>query len=130
MRSNDAKRLQEILSHLTPVAAQQLLEFAEFLLLRHAAVAAAPLPLQDIPRPPQESVVKAIKRLAATYPMLDRAKMLHETSALMTQHVIQGRDAAAVIDDLEKLFQQHYQRLYATDADATACLPAAAPPQE
>lgn len=129
MRSNDVKRLQEIFSKLTPVAAQQLLEFAEFLLLRHA-VAPAPLPLQDIPRPPQESVVKAIKRLAATYPMLDRAKMLHETSALMTQHVMQGRDAVAVIDDLEKMFQQHYQRLYATDADATPCLPAAAPAQD
>lgn len=120
---NDAKRLQEILSSLTPTAAQQLLEFAEFLFVRHA-VAPVPLTLQDIPRPTQESVVKAIKRLAATYPMLDRAKMLHETSALMTQHVVQGRDAVSVIDDLEQLFRQHYQRLQASDVQAKPLLPA------
>ena len=122
MPSNDAKRLQEIFSGLTPAAAQQLLEFAEFLFLRHAVVP-VPATLQNIPRPPQESVVKAIKRLAATYPMLDRAKMLHETSALMTQHVVQGRDAISVIDDLEQLFRQHYQRLHTADADAKPRLP-------
>lgn len=123
MANKDVKRLQEIFSGLTPAAAQQLLEFAEFLYVRHAAVVAAPPPPQDIPRPAQESVVKAIKRLAATYPMLDRGKMLHETSALMTQHVVQGRDATAVIDDLEALFRQHYARQRATDEAAPPAAP-------
>ena len=124
MANKDAKRLQEIFSGLTPAAAEQLLEFAEFLYARHAAVVvAAPLLPQEIPRPAQESVIKAIKRLAATYPMLDRGKMLHETSALMTQHVVQGRDAVAVIDDLEALFRQHYARLRAADAAVPPALP-------
>lgn len=126
MPNNDAKRLQEILSGLTPAAAQQLLEFAEFLYARHAAAVplAPPLP-QEIPRPAQESVIKAIKRLAATYPMLDRGKMLHETSALMTQHVVQGREAGAVIDDLEALFRQHYARLQARAISPPPALPGA-----
>lgn len=123
MANKDTKRLQEIFSGLTPAAAEQLLEFAEFLYVRHAAVVAAPLLPQEIPRPAQESVIKAIKRLAATYPMLDRGKMLHETSALMTQHVVQGRDAVAVIDDLEALFRQHYARLRAADVAPPPALP-------
>jgi len=35
--------------------------------------------------------------------------LLNETSSLMTQHIVQGRDAVEVIDDLETLFDQHYQ---------------------
>lgn len=131
MPKNDAKRLQEIFSRLTPAAAQQLLEFAEFLYTRHAS-APATLPLslpQEIPRPAEESVIKAIKRLAATYPMLDRGKMLQETSALVTQHVVQGREAVAVIDDLEALFRQHYARLRAADV-APPALPDASDPAE
>jgi hypothetical protein len=41
--------------------------------------------------------------------MLDPGAMLNETSALMAAHVLQGRDAGAVIDDLERLFLAHYQ---------------------
>jgi hypothetical protein len=37
--------------------------------------------------------------------------MLNETSVLMTQHVISGRDAAEVIDELEVLFRRHYEKL-------------------
>jgi hypothetical protein len=44
-----------------------------------------------MPRPSQESVVAAIKRLSKTYEMLDRGPMLNETSALMSAHVLQGR---------------------------------------
>jgi hypothetical protein len=43
--------------------------------------------------------------------MLDRSKMLNETSVLMTQHVISGRDAVEVIDELEILFRRHYENL-------------------
>jgi hypothetical protein len=41
--------------------------------------------------------------------MVDREKMLHEIAALMTQHMVQGRPAPEVIDDLERLFAHHYQ---------------------
>jgi len=56
-------------------------------------------------------VVKAIKRLRETYPMVDRAKILHDTSACMTKHLVHGKPAAEVIDELEALFQNHYQAL-------------------
>jgi hypothetical protein len=41
--------------------------------------------------------------------MLDRAKLINETAALMSQHLVQGRTAIEVIDDLEALFLHHYQ---------------------
>ena len=113
------KHLLDILTSLPPAQAETLLEFAEFLAARHGqaptadtpeqAAAATPLPL-DIPRPEKESVVKAIKRLAATYPMLDRSKMLNETSTFMTQHIMQGRAAAEVVDELEAMFRNCYEK--------------------
>jgi hypothetical protein len=109
MPSKTEKRLREILGELPDAQATALLEYAEFLAARYGGAKEITAPL-DIPRPDQESVVKAIKRLGATYPMLDRSKMLNETSVLMTQHVIHGRDAVEVIDELEILFRQHYEK--------------------
>lgn len=54
-------------------------------------------------------MIKAIKRLRETYPMIDRAKLLNETSALMNQHLIHGRAATEIIDELEALFRRHYR---------------------
>lgn len=102
------KRLLTVVRDLPEEAQAQVLAFAEFLLSR---VVLPPAPTEPIaiPRPQEESVVKAIKRLAATYPMLDRGKMLNETSALMTQNVLGGREAALVIDDLEVLFRDQFE---------------------
>jgi len=105
-----AERLLEILERLPPEQAQQLLEYAEFLFDKHAVETDTAVPLA-IERPAEESVVVAIKRLRATYPMLDPAALLNETYDLMTQHVMQGRAAVEVIDDLEILFRRHYERL-------------------
>lgn len=110
MPSNTEKRLREILSDLPAAQAAALLEYAEFLATRYGGPKEITSPL-DIPRPAKESVVKAIKRLGVTYPMLDRSKMLNETSSLMTQHVLHGRAAAEVIDDLEIMFKRHYEKL-------------------
>ena len=66
---------------------------------------------QVIPRPENESVVAAIKRLTATYPMLDKPQLLNETSALMTKHVMQGVGVVEVIDELEDLFLRFYNEL-------------------
>lgn len=67
--------------------------------------------LVDIPRPETESVIKAIKRLSATYPMVDKETILHPISNLMTSHTIQGRKAPEVIDDLQDLFLSEYESL-------------------
>ena len=113
------RRLLEILSGLGEAQADTLLEFAEFLATRQGLTTdplaedtgAIPEP-ENIPRPEKESVVKAIKRLAATYPMLDRSKMLNETSTFMTQHIMQGRDAVEIIDELEVVFRRHYEKKF------------------
>ena len=107
---NAEKRLLRWFSDLNGEGRAHLLAFAEFLHGRHSKaepVISEPL---AIPRPVEESVVKSIRRLAATYPMLDNSKMLHETSMMMSQHVMQGRPAAEVIDDLELLFRRHFER--------------------
>ena len=65
----------------------------------------------DIPRPEGESVIKAIKRLSATYPMVDKENILHPISDLMTSHMISGRTAPDVIDDLQEVFLNEYKSL-------------------
>lgn len=110
MPSKTEKRLREILGELPETQAVALLEYAEFLAARYSGPKEITAPL-DIPRPQKESVVRAIQRLGATYPMLDRSKMLNETSVLMSQHVLGGRDAVEVIDELEVMFRRHYEKL-------------------
>ncbi len=113
-------RLIRILESLPSLQAVQLLEFAEFLSQRHAeAVDEISEPVDildilepvDIPRPEEESVPKAIKRLAETYPMLNRRTLLDETGTYMTQHVMERRPAKEVIDDLEVMFRKHYENI-------------------
>lgn len=111
--SQTQKRLQELYSRLDKNDQESLLAFAEFLLTRSAGQtlteSAIPSEPELAPRPEDETVVAAIKRLSKSYSMLESGKLLNETSTLMTQHVMQGRDAAEVIDDLEALFRRLYQ---------------------
>lgn len=108
----EAARLVEIYEGLPAEAREILLAFAAFLVERHPPATARPAEPQDIPRPECESVIKAIRRLSATYPMLDSSAMLNETSLLMSQHIIQGRAAEEIIDELEDLFRGAYDRLH------------------
>lgn len=103
------KRIVTLLREFPLDTKEQVLAFVEFLQTRIERPSVPTEPL-TIPRPTQETVVKAIRRLSATYPMLDRGKILTETSTLMSQHVLGGREAAEVIDDLERLFQEHFER--------------------
>ncbi len=109
----DQRRLLKLFGRLGESDRATLIAFAEFLAGRKDV---APSQLSDrravpdpIPRPAEESVVAAIKRLSQSYFMLDREAMLSETSALMGAHVMQGRPAADVIDELEELFASHYR---------------------
>ena len=102
------ERLQAIFKKLSSQQQQTLLEFAEFLstqIVKESLVKAKP-----IPRPSDESVIAAIKRLSESYPMLDKAVMLDKTSILMTEHIMQGRDKTEVIDELETIFLNYYER--------------------
>jgi hypothetical protein len=109
-----AARVAEIAGKLPEEELRTLLQFSEFLLAQvpDAEAADAPLPEpKPLPRPAEESVIRAMRRLSETYFMLDRGPLLNETSALMAQHVMQGRKAAEVIDDLEAAFLAQYQRV-------------------
>ncbi len=107
-RKQREKRLVELFSTLAKEQQETLLEFAQFLASRNPAPVTPRKPV-PLPRPETESVVAAIKRLTAGYPMLDKGPLLNETSGLMTQHVMQGHKASEVIDELEQLFLRHYQ---------------------
>ena len=108
----DQRRLLELFSDLDDQDKASLTSFAEFLAQRQKedpASAQPPPEPEDIVRPEKESVVAAIKRLSKTYYMLDTQRIFNETASLMTAHVMQGRPAAEVIDELELLFEQQYR---------------------
>jgi hypothetical protein len=106
-----AGKLADIYRSLDEESQRTLMAFAEFLTARAGPPVRARLeePV-SLPRPARESVVGAIKRLSRTYYMLDRGAMLNETSSLMGAHVLHGRPASEIIDELETLFQRHYEK--------------------
>ena len=115
-KPNPQKQLAELFERLPEAEQKSLLDFAEFLAERAGPVA-SPHPQEplDIPRPEEENVVAAMKRLRETYPMIDTSKLLHEASSLMGEHMMQGRPAPEVIDDLEQLFLKHYEKQTSLD---------------
>ena len=110
------KQLLNLYRDLPQAAQSNLLDFAAFLADRYPPQTQTALEPVDIPRPSEESVIAAVKRLSATYPMLNKETMLHETSALVAQHLVQGRDVIEVIDELEEIFLQRYQSLQQDDS--------------
>jgi len=108
---SSAKKLIEIFEYIPEHDQKTLMEFAEFLKSR----APEPEPVitepVDIPRPAEESVVAAIKRLTATYPLIERSLMFNATSDLMMQHMMKGRAATSIIDELEELFEKKLKML-------------------
>ena len=106
-----SKRLIRLFERLSDRDRKTVLDFAEFLAARADDKPPGILEPKPIPRPAQESVVKAVQRLSASYFMLDKAELLNETSNLMAQHIMQGRATSEVIDELEVIFKKHYQKL-------------------
>lgn len=70
---------------------------------------------ENIERPEQEKVVDALKRLSATYPMLDKKMLLDKASELVAQHVMFGKPAKTVIDEIEEMFSKAYDN-FVSDA--------------
>jgi len=112
------QRLLDIQSQLNDDNRDSLLSFAEFLLARQPQrqKPALPAPL-DIPRPDGETVVAAIRRLRETYPMIPRARVFDKSSALMSEHILAGREVTEVIDELDALFVSEYQDLSSATDD-------------
>ncbi|MGD8558847.1 MAG: Crp/Fnr family transcriptional regulator [Gammaproteobacteria bacterium] len=113
------KKLLKQFAKLSTEQQQTLVQFAEFLAQR-GEDSGEPEPIPEpvlLERPEGETVVGAIKRLTASYPMLDRDKLFNETSVLMTKHVMHGHEAEQVINELEILFESHYKALINGDRD-------------
>ena len=90
---------------------KSLSDFADFLYAQAEPVSTEVQAPDDIPRPEQETVVGAIKRLKATYHMIGSMSIFSEASALMTDHMVKGRDVVEVIDEMEVLFEDAYKKL-------------------
>ena len=107
-------KLLNIFSDLDENDQSSIVSFAEFLLEKakqdgRLIVVDKPV---EISRPEEERVVAAIKRLSATFPMLKKNSMLNETAALMSEHILKGRKAEDVIDELETLFNVRYDAFF------------------
>jgi hypothetical protein len=121
--NSEERRVTRLYRSLSATDRAILIAFGEFLAQR-ALGAAAPGPAarrepEVIERPGRETVVAALKRLRLVYTMLDHGVLLHEASALMSTHVLQGRPAANVIDELEALFARHYTAYREASAPAS-----------
>jgi hypothetical protein len=112
------RELERVFAGLNDLNRESVLAFAQFLLERQgpaeSSLPEVPQQPLEIPRPDEESVVGAIRRLANTYPMLNKDELLHASSSLMSGHIMHGRPASEVIDELETLFAEAYDR-YAPD---------------
>ena len=88
-----------------------LFDFAEFLKSRAPEIEPQVMVPLDIPRPENESVIAAIKRLNKTYPMIKRSSLLHETSNFMMQQVVAGKAGTEVTDQMENMFNEKFQQM-------------------
>jgi len=114
------QRLLAYLRKLTSQDAHALLRFAAFLAGEQNAVGSETDPQAEpstavvsmepnyIERPEKEKVVDALKRLSATYPMLEKKKLLDKSSTLVAQHIMFGKSARETIDEIEKVFAEAY----------------------
>lgn len=89
---------------------QTLVDFAEYLAKQYAAEEKiVPQEPVDISRPEEESVIKAVRRLSKTYPMLDSREIFEKTSSFMMRNLMHGEGSKTVIDEMEIFFKQSYQ---------------------
>jgi hypothetical protein len=96
---------------------KSLSDFADFLYAQAEPITKEIQPPDDVPRPEQETVVGAIKRLKVTYHMIESMAVFSEASSLMTDHMVKGRDVVEVIDEMEILFEDAYKKLVQENSD-------------
>lgn len=88
---------------------EALMDFAAVLAARDDGSATALTQRGPEPRPAEESVVAAIRRLTRNYPAAERRRLMGPLSVLMAEHALQGRAAVEVIDELEAVFEKHHE---------------------
>lgn len=111
MASDNDDKLRDLFRQLPEAEQATLMSYAEFLVAQQPERPAEPFPEPVPEQPPEgESVVAAIKRLTRVYHMVNRDTIFQKTSSLMTSHIMEGRTASDVIDELEGLFLQEYEQ--------------------
>ncbi len=103
--------LAELFDTLDDERKASLFDYAEFLQSKGGLVTKEIGEPLDIPRPGEETVVGAVKRLKLTYPMIGSMTVFSAASSLMTEHMVNGRDVIEVIDEMEKLFEESFEKL-------------------
>ena len=88
-----------------------LCDFADFLYAKAGPVSKEIPAPEDVTRPQEETVVGAVKRLKIKYHMVESMSVFSAASALMTDHMVKGRDVIEVIDEMEILFEEAYDKL-------------------
>jgi hypothetical protein len=107
----DAKALADLFNSLDTERQRSLFDYAEFLQSQGGLMQQEIAEPVAVPREDNESVVGAIKRLKKTYPMIDSMEVFAVASNLMTDHMVKGRDADEVINEIEVLFEETYKKL-------------------
>lgn len=92
-----------------------LCDFADFLYAKADPISKKIPAPDDVLRPESETVVGAVKRLKAKYHMIESMTVFSAASALMTDHMVKGRDVVEVIDEMEILFEESYSELLQTN---------------
>jgi len=109
---NKSQLLTDYFLSLDPLYQETLFEFAEYLHKKHGKKRNVKISRPEaIPRPEKESVIAAMKRLNQTYPMLNKQKILEPASDLLSAHLLKGENAFNIIEKLEQLFLDEYQKL-------------------
>ena len=90
---------------------KSLSEFADFLYAQAGPINKIIPPPEESVRPEKETVVGAVKRLKAQYPMIESMQVFSAASTLMTDHMVKGRDVIEVIDEMEALFEDAYKKM-------------------
>ena len=110
-----ASSLAELFDTLDDERKASLFDYAEFLQSKGGLAPKEIGEPVEIPRPDEETVVGAIKRLKQTYPMIESRTVFTSASTLMTEHMVNGRNVIEVIDEMQVLFEESYVQLSKDD---------------
>lgn len=111
IKPKQSQELVELYESLDDERKASLCDFADFLLAKAGPISREVPAPDDIERPESETVVGAVKRLKLKYHMIDSMTVFSAASSLMTDHMVKGRDAVEVIDEMEILFEEAYNKL-------------------
>ncbi|MBF0415758.1 MAG: hypothetical protein HQL79_08335 [Magnetococcales bacterium] len=113
IQKDSLSALQKIEQQLSDTNRDTLLKFAQFLLHQEEISTPVPSPPREplnIPSPPNETVVQALKRLKRNYPMIEADIGLLDAASQFVMQKVLGHPDAELIRKMEKLFSDAYEK--------------------